>query len=181
MSPPRKPIMLMGLDLSQHGCGIAYGDGSEPPISSVVDFGDLPRGRLFHKATVYLSDLVVMIRPRLICYEAPLLNTNRPNKAEVPFRLIGLAAIAESVAARYDLACHKVTPQEWRKDFLGRGYPSDPKKAALGFCAALGWDTGGDHNRADAFGVWAWGHLNHGYRAGMHTLLSRMTVRSMER
>lgn len=48
--------------------------------------------------------------------------------------------------------------REWRKAALGAGNLSGEvaKRRMLQICDHLGWETGGDHNAAEAAGIWMW-------------------------
>lgn len=171
--------MLIGIDLSKRGCGVAFGDGAAPPSTLAQRFvGD--RATVFGAFDQFLLDLIVAHAPRAIVFEAPLATSQVPGSLDDWRLKMGLATLTEHIAARRAIRCADVHVQTARKSILGQGRPKDPKGEVLRFCRIMGWEVGGDHNRADAAVVWAWGHIHHGNRRGLHRLLSHGSLRGME-
>ncbi len=127
----------------------------------------------------WLRDLLIIEKPALVIYEAPLLRAAAKGSAEAMRLLIGLAFQTEVICAIRGITSHECHVASWRKAFLGHGYPHDPKQAALNMCGLLGWDTGGSHDRADAIGCWVWGHYTHGDRRAIQRALSASSMRAM--
>lgn len=173
-------MIILGLDIAPGATGAAVGDGSSPPRSFVAQFAGKDRGAIGAKYMAWLRDLLVMERPDLVAFEAPLVKIDRQSSVETTRLLMSLAFLTETMAAMRQIKSTEVNMQTWRKAFLGNGRPADPKGETLRMCAMLGWDTGGLHDRADAMGVWVWAHLNHGNRKGIHAMLSIGSVRRME-
>jgi hypothetical protein len=119
-------------------------------------------------------------RVELVAYEAPILSARAKGSADTMMMMIGLAAITEAVCSTKPVQVVSVAVSTWRVAFLGEGYPDDPKGRAIAMCSELGWPVG-SHDEADACGVWAWAHLNHGDVDAMRDQLSSAKVREMER
>ncbi len=172
-------MRILALDISKVGTGCAIGSADEPPRSFVAAFNGATRGHVGAQYAKWLRDLLIVEKPDLVVYEAPLMRAAAKGSAEAMRLLIGLAFQTEVICAIRGISAHQCHVASWRKVFLGHGYPHDPKKAALNMCAAMGWDTGGSHDRADAIGCWVWGHYTHGDRQAMQRALSASSVRAM--
>ena len=72
--------------------------------------------------------------------------------------LIGLFAIFTGTAKSHKIPVIEASIQAWRKYFIdaGRIKGDDAKRAAMKRCQMLGWNAG-DHNGAEAAGIWAYG------------------------
>ena len=92
---------------------------------------------------------------------------------------MGLAFQTEVICESVGIDYRTVAISTWRKMFLGHGRPKDPKPLAIKTCQTLGWKIDGDDNRADACGVWAHAHFNHGNRKGIMRQLSESSMRRM--
>lgn len=172
-------MRILALDISKRGTGMAVGDGSRPPHTALLRFPGIYFGQTGASYSRWLNDQIAVDRPDLIAYEAALI-TGAAGAAETRYTLIGLAMLTETIAELRGIRLVRANIQTWRKLFLGTGRPKDPKTAALAMCAGLCWDVQGDHNRAEACGVWAWAHHEHGNRRAVRDLLSRMTMRQLE-
>ncbi len=172
-------MRILALDISKAGTGVAIGDATEAPRSFVASFSGATRGHVCANYAKWMRDLLMVEKPALVVFEAPLMRAAAKGSADAMRLLIGLATQTEVMCAIRNIPSHDCHVASWRKAFLGHGYPHDPKRAALNMCGLLGWDVGGSHDRADACGVWAWAHLNHGARRAIMRALSASSVRSM--
>ncbi len=172
-------MRLLALDISKAGTGVAIGEATEPPRSFVVSFSGATRGHVGASYAKWLRDLLIVEKPALVVYEAPLLRAAAKGSAEAMRLLIGLAFQTEVICAIRGITSQECHVASWRKCFLGHGYPHDPKQAAINMCGLLGWDTGGSHDRADAIGCWVWGHYTHGDRRAIMRALSASSMRAM--
>ena len=171
---------VVAMDISKTSCGVAIGDASGPPRTVRVPFTQRDRGEVYAAFQLWLRDLIVLEQPGLVACEAAFFKLDAQSSAETTRILLGLAACAESICAARKVRHVDVPVMTWRKAFLGNGRPKDPKGDALRMCALLGWPTDGNHDRAEACGVWSFAHMNHGNAKAMHRLLSRASVRNME-
>ena len=155
-------VRLLALDISKAGTGVALGDATEPPRSFVQGFNGVSRGHVGAHYAKWLRDLLVVEKPGVVVFEAPLMRAAAKGSTDAMRMLIGLAFQTEVMCAiglkSISIPAYEAHVTTWRKHFLGHGFPHDPKQAALNMCAQLGWETEGSHDRADACGVWAWGH-----------------------
>lgn len=173
-------MRILALDISSAATGFALGDGTGPPVTGRAAFGGRGRGAAGAAFAKWLRDLLLVERPGLVVAEAALFTAGPRAGVEVARMLLGLSFMAEVVCEMQAVRHLDVPVQSWRKAFLGHGRPQNPKRAAIAMCTGLGWDVGGDDNRADAAGVWCWAHLHHGNSRAMHKLLSASSVRAME-
>ena len=172
-------MRILALDLSKKGTGVAIGDASEPPRSFVASFSGATRGHVGASFAKWLRDLLIVEKPDLVVFEAPLMRAAAKGSADSMRLLIGLSFQTEVMCAIREVPVAQAHVATWRKHFLGHGYPNDPKQAALNMCAMLGWETGGSHDRADACGVWASAHFTHGDRRAIQRALSASSMRAM--
>lgn len=172
-------MRLLALDISQRGCGIAMGDGSCPPHSAVAAFTGASHGAVGAQFRRWLIEQCVNYRPDAIFAEAPLkASAHKGSQASVEL-LTGLFFTARVVAAERDVRFVSVAIATWRKSFLGKGYPTDPKVASMEMCDLLEWQYGGSDDRAESMGIWAHGHLTEGNTQGIHKMLSVGSFRRM--
>ncbi len=171
---------ILALDLSKRSTGCAIGDGTHYPHTSTQAFIGNCRGEVFGSYLRWFRDLTLGT-VELVVYEAPLLTTKVKGSSEKLMLLVGMAAITEAICAirAVPIPVVSVASSTWRVAFLGEGFPKDPKGDAVRMCGSLGWRVRND-DEADACGVWAWAHLNHGDVAQMRDQLSRAQVRKME-
>lgn len=163
-------MKILALDVSSARTGAAVGDATAPPRTFSRKF-DGGRGKVGAEFARWLRDLMMLENPDLVAFEAPLI-AGRQNNAATARMLIGLALSVETACYIKSTHCIEANIQAWRKVFLGTGRPDDPKRAALEMCKSIGLDVGGEHDRADAVGVWSWAHFNHGNRRGVMNMLS---------
>lgn len=173
-------MKILALDISKSSTGGAIGDGSGPPRTFRGSFSGAPtRGHVGEAFREWLSDLVVIEKPDLLVFEAPLVNFGGARSPEVPRLMLGLSMVTEMICARRSIRCEQVMVQSWRKSFCGTGRPHNPKVATMAMCRSLGWEIGGSDDRADAAGVWAHAHITWGNRRGVVKMLSEATVQGL--
>lgn len=155
--------MLIGIDGSTRATGFAFGgpeDGSPRggcwtlPGSDEGVF-DLTLARV----TESLGDLCRMVRAQHVMIEAPLLLVDETHSAHTAMALIQLTGAIRAVAKRCGAKVSLVAVSTVRKHFIGTGSlkRAEAKRAVMDRCRLLGWEHGGDDNRADAMAVWAYG------------------------
>ncbi len=171
-------MRILALDISKAGTGVAIGDATDPPRSFVASFTGATRGHVWWNFGIWLREQLAVEKPDLVAFEAPIYGRKIKSSAPTTILLRGLASVTEMLCAPR-VRCVSVPTSTWRKHFLGHGFPHDPKQAALNQCALLGWDVGGSHDRAEACGVFAWAHFNHGDRREIKLALSASSVRAM--
>lgn len=137
--------------------GWAYGSMSDAPqhgVFTIPPTGD-DLGRFGVTFMTWLSGKVRELRPREIVFEAPIL----PAKTNIVTtrKLHGLALLVECVANLEAVPVSEISNSEWRRQFLGPFYPSEPtrdelKRAVIAACRNMGWNPRGDDD-ADALGL----------------------------
>ncbi len=171
---------ILALDLSKRSTGWAEGYGAQAPTTGTVGFDGRTRGHDGGEFQSWLRDKLINYRPHLVVYEAPLFSARAKGSTNTLMVLMGLSYVTEIVCSGRGLVYFSVAVSTWRKAFLGHGFPDDPKAATMNMCQALGWSPQ-NHDEADACGVWAWAHLNHGDHADMLGQLSRAKVMELAR
>lgn len=172
-------MRILALDISKAGTGVAIGEATEPPRSFVVSFNGATRGHVGHNYVLWLRERLRVEKPTLVAYEAPIYGRKIKSSSPTTILLRGLAFATEMMCAGRNVRVVSVAASTWRLHFIGHGLPENPKQAALNTCGLLGWNTGGSHDRAEACGVWAWAHFNHGDRRAIQRALSASSMRAM--
>lgn len=170
-------MKVIALDISRQSTGVAIGDGNSPPRNFRASFKGETLGVVGHSFRAWMRELLVLDKPDLICIEAAFVG--KTDDAYTATLMLGLNFMAQSVAAGRGIQCQTVAVQTWRKAFIGQGRPDNPKRASIEMCKLVGWEVEGNHDRAEACGIFAWGHLMHGNRDGVAKMLSAGSVRSM--
>ena len=172
-------MKILALDVSKKATGVATGDGDGPPRSFSHGFTAERPGAVGLAYAKWLRTVLVDVKPALVVFEAPLILTG-PRAGTVVMRiLMGLAFTTEVVCESVEIPYRPVAISSWRKMFLGTGRPENPKLAAIKACQMHGWEVEGDDNRADACGIWAWAHFNHGNSKGIMRQRSESSMRRM--
>ncbi len=172
-------MKILALDISQKATGVAIGNGDRRPRTLTQGFTADRPGAVGLAYAKWLRVLLIEERPDLVAFEAALVLTGPQAGTAIMRLLMGLAYTTEVVCEGVSIPYQTVAISTWRKMFLGHGRPDDPKRAAIDACYKQGWDVEGDHNQADACGVWVWAHFNHGDRKGIMRQLSESSVRRM--
>jgi hypothetical protein len=113
-----------------------------------------------------LTDLIAVLQPRKVIYEAPFTYTAGARDPLVPYLLLGLGAHVESSCYRAGMPCFRRHVGTARKLVLGRGnftkplhgegrmrggtLRGDPKEEVRLWCDDIGWSSIADHNARDA-------------------------------
>lgn len=147
----------MGLDLSKSaGWGHAYGWAKptwgvlELPRNS-WDKADVPLGRVLRIYRNWLVDMIDVLQPEKVVYEAPIVTGGGDlYKHQV---LLGLTAVTEEVCDEGPVV-YQESSSTVRKWFIGkgRGTSKELKDAVMDKCRELGWAVT-DHNAADALAM----------------------------
>lgn len=148
------PQPILALDLATT-TGWCHGlPGAETPRIGVIRLrppaaaGRAYYGHIGAGMEEWLCDLIPVINPRLIVYEAPLLRHKGAAAARIA---LGLAMIVETVAYQHDVRIMENHAGNTRKLVMGKGNPT--KEQIIDWCSARGWDTP-THDAADAALLW---------------------------
>ena len=161
--------MTLALDLAT-ATGFAHNgaDPDGPPVTGLfrmasaqkADGGGTDYGRTFAGFAVKLREKLAEIRPAVVAAEAPLHMIGQGSKAEKFMTnqstvriLYGFAAIAEAEAFLHGAEFFEAQARMIKHYFVGSAKAS--KDDMIRRCRLLGWECGGDHNRADAAALWA--------------------------
>lgn len=171
-------MKILALDISQRGTGVAIGRGDDAPRSFSRGFTGQGRAAIGADFRAWLRDLLISEAPDLVAIEAPILWSGK-GRVDIMRLLTGLAFMAETVCHERGIKQVEIPINSWRKVFLGNGRPAEPKEECLRMCRLVGWETGGDNDRADALGVWATAHFTMGDRHAIIRSLSAGAVIAM--
>lgn len=150
-------MIILALDLATN-TGWCVDSPEHHPVCGSVRLKNPHQGRGDAGRTlwIWLRSIAQQYHPDFIAYETPIMSGARPgvimneNTARL---LIGLPMIVDAFASDAKIDCRDQPVQTIRKHFLGKGRPSNPKKAVLDRCKLLGWGPK-DDNAADACAVW---------------------------
>lgn len=118
----------------------------------------------------WLHDMTSLHQPTLLAFEAPLDSQNTHNRQATRV-LIGMATLAETVAAARGITCFETHIQTVRKHFTGSGRSQKPD--VMYRCRVLGWQVP-NHDAADACAVWDYAHAV--LRSRRRTAMARAAV-----
>lgn len=152
------PWVGLGLDLSKTRSGAAWVNsvGNDLPRCSSYgapgsikgDGGGFDYGPCLAGVRTWLTDLVVMVRPKRATYETPLII---PGRSPATMRmLICICGIAELVFHDAGIPLYERSVQTVRLHFCGSGRADKTDVQAQ--CRRLGWKFGND-DEADALAV----------------------------
>lgn len=129
--------------LSTKHLPVVEGDGSDG-----FDFGT--PGLAYRR---FLYDLIAVVKPDLIGFEAPLMPRGESFKTpEITIRfLMGLAHDTETTAADREIDCAERNVATVKKFWAGHGFAKKPEMVSR--CRQLGYLPGND-NEADACALW---------------------------
>ena len=173
-------MIILALDISKRRTGAAVGVGANPPHTTSQAFTGETMGAVGAAYTRWLRDKLRVDKPDLVAFEAPLLSAQAKGSTDTLMILSGLCFTTMTLCSIHKIRCVSVAVSTWRKAFIGHGFPTDPKAAALSMCASLGW-TPRNHDEAEACGVWAWAHVFHGDIHDIHRQLSASSMKVMAR
>ncbi len=126
-----------------------------------VPGGTANLGHAIFRFNQWLYEIAATYQPDIIAYEAPFMSSGGgKTNPQTMFLLIGLCAVAESVAYAHKVRAIQAHVQTVRKHFVGHGRPDNPKKVVAARCRQLGWDVR-DDNAADACAIWTWAKATH--------------------
>lgn len=161
--------MLLALDISIEGTGVAWGKSGARPQSTVwkLPAGKAQLTRALGCLRQSVFDLSRHIGTRTVVLEAWMQRIDRKHGAYTHYCLTSLQAVAREAGASAGAAVELVDVATWRKHFLGRGDLStdDAKAGAIARCRQLNYPFA-DHNAAEACGMWDWGIAKFYSRAG---------------
>lgn len=130
--------------------------GACPRLTSLKFREDKSEGpeEIFGRAVYWLAERLRSDRPTLVVIEQPFPSNN----FDSTMITIGLYGVLTGIVACKGIPIKVAPIQTWRKYFLGRGNlkGDEAKRQCLKLCEQLGWDTKGDHNAAEAGGIFSW-------------------------
>jgi len=149
----------LGLDLSKAQTGWAV-DGVRapcPPRAGNWNGPDLALGYVLDRYAKWLCEFIRINQVGAVAYEAAIQGGEDPKfrNAQTAELLICFGGVTAMVCAGMGVPSHKVSVSTARKNFLGQGYPPNPKRAVSDRCKLLGWPTP-NYDATDALCVWAW-------------------------
>lgn len=153
--------VVLALDLSTH-TGAAYDahGGRRPlcstwhaPLAAPKDFGT--RWIAFMR---WLDETVIIVEPDILAFEAPLVPhgdraSDMKSGVDITRFLMGMATIAETVAAMHAIETVEENVATVKKYFTGSGRAKKPDMMAR--ARSLNWACA-NHNEADAAALWAY-------------------------
>lgn len=152
-------MKVLALDISKRSTGWAVdGEDGRPRAGCYRGASEHLPGKAGAVFSEWLCSMIDAHKPDLIAVEAAAFGASgsgdfRMSK-EISKLLIGLAFLAETVAASYQLRYSEYAVQTVRAHFVGAGRPKNPKKAVRDRCNLLGWETRND-DEGDALALWA--------------------------
>ncbi len=142
---------ILAIDASPR-CGWAYGCLGQRPVWGHWELGAIAQpGPLYGRLFDGIADAIKLHRPEQIVYEAPFAPQQQTN-AKTGLVLIGLCALVEFAACRYDVLCSHLDVRTARSKVLGRnptGGPDKVKPVIVEWAARRGWAVR-VHDEADA-------------------------------
>jgi Holliday junction resolvasome RuvABC endonuclease subunit len=156
-------MRVLALDLSSTSGAAFDGVDGKPQFSThkgrMPDDDDF--GAFFGALAKWVRDLIAFQRPDLIAIEAPFVplgNTGRPTSPRIVYALVGLAAVAETVANAHSIPTCKPAVASVRKHFTGSGRAKKPDVERR--CYLLGWSPR-DNHQADAAALFCYAKSVH--------------------
>jgi hypothetical protein len=159
-------VRVLAFDLSSTSAAAFDGVNGRPQFSTLK--GRMPEdddfGPLFGKQAQWMRDLIAFQRPGVIAVESPWIplgdrpkdedgkSKGRPTSIPIVLMLIGLWAVATTVANAHGIPCKRRQVSTVRKAFTGDGRSKKPDIERR--CFLLNWSPG-DNHQADAAALWA--------------------------
>lgn len=142
--PIGEHVSILALDIATR-TGFCYGKGKN------LKFGhySIPKkynydGIKFYNFSIWVQRMIEQTKPEAIAIEKPFV------RGYSTFYLFGLCAVAEAVAASFDIPIMKVTPNTIKKSFTGNGKAS--KLDMLNCALDMGYNVTVD-DEADAIAL----------------------------
>lgn len=156
-------MSLLGLDASTIALGFALGgpkDGApKSGVTKLPGADEMVFDRTLTLAYETVAGLCKMIKAEHVYIEAPIAVMGSMNAVHTMVALLELTGALRVAATRSGASVSLPAISTIRKFFVGNGRlpKSEAKPIIMERCRVLGWDHGGDHNRADAMACWALG------------------------
>lgn len=148
-------MKVLALDLSKSCVGWAVDETDGRPRAGswrgASEFMPGKAGALFSE---WLCMMISTYKPDMIAAEAAAMGSSSADfymSREISKMLIGLAFLAETIAASYKLQYREAAVQSCRKSFVNNGHAK--KREVRERCRHLGWHVEND-DEADACAVW---------------------------
>lgn len=133
----------------------------KPSSSGAETFGQQPRAASFCAFSSWLETKLQQEKIKGVIAEAPI-PMHRRSTFSVARKLLGFAAIAESLCHAFGVAYTEVSIRDWRQHFMGAsrapaGLSASRRRkflkdAAIAECKKRGWKVASD-DEADALGI----------------------------
>lgn len=153
MSGPRSDGVILAIDPSGRGTGIAEGKPGDKPILETAIFAnddmDGPT-EIFGRAAAYFTRRLTLTSAHVLAIETPLVVHNA-------LIVVGIYGIIVGLARAHGMFVMPVTINTWRKFALGSGRldGQTAKREAMKLCKQLKWQAV-DHNSAEAACIFLW-------------------------
>lgn len=148
-------MKVLALDVSPACVGWAVDEtDARPRTGAWRGANSFTPGRAGALFSEWLSNMIRTYKPEMIAVEAAAIASSSEGfymNRETAKLLIGMAFLAETIAASYRLQYREAAVNSCRKTFCGSGRAQ--KKDVRERCRLLGWDTETD-DAADACAVW---------------------------
>lgn len=136
-----RPGGILALDIATV-VGWAAACGNDTPVYGEMRMGErgCSIGECFLAFDIWLLKQFNTLQPKVLIFESPALIQR--GSADINYRLMGLAAIAELNGVRYGLRVFQAASDTVAKHFTGRGrWPAKEKKpAVMKMCRIRGWN-----------------------------------------
>jgi hypothetical protein len=160
-------MRVLAFDLSSKSGAAFDGSDGKPQFSTHKDRmpEDDDFGPMFGRHAQWMRDLIAFQRPEVIAVESPWIPLGdrpkdedgnakgRPTSIPIVLMLIGLWAVATTVANAHGIPCRRRQVSTVRKNFTGDGRAK--KQDIERRCFLLGWKPL-DNHQADAAALWAY-------------------------
>jgi Holliday junction resolvasome RuvABC endonuclease subunit len=145
----------LALDISPKCVGWAFdGDGGQPRSGIWKGASSFTPGRAGALFSEWLSNMIRTYKPDIIAAEAAAIGSSSDGfymNRETAKTLIGMAFLAETIAAAYRLQYREAAVNSCRKTFCGSGWAT--KEDVRERCRLLGWHVE-SLDESDAICVW---------------------------
>lgn len=149
-------IRVLALDLSTT-TGVAFDTADNIPAFSTWELAPAAvedYGTRYADLAYRLEAKIAEVRPHVVAFERPIIPQGRKFRLHVVRLLVGLAAVAETIAAQHRLRRVEIPVSTVKQHFGARSGSSD-KSPITARCLQLGWKVRND-DEADAASIWSY-------------------------
>jgi hypothetical protein len=153
-SQDHPPLRILALHLSERIGWAIDSRPAEPPRTGWFRLaeGGSDLGAAGKSFMDWLGDFIDDMQPNAVVFSAEVMVSTQIY-AETARLLIGLAFLAETIAAMRALPCYEDSVQKVLRHCLGGSRLDRPKRESMHFCHKLGWKVG-DDAAASAAALW---------------------------